>query len=288
MKYGRYYGKLAVCVFMILVIALSLTTATYAWFASNSVVRTDHVISQTDTDTVELLVSETGGDAFHGGSEAVIARVNNTATEELMPVSTADLKNFVYNAGSIDGMAVHFTKTEDEYYYHGRIFLRADAVNHENDERLALYLDESEEMGPLFRNATGNVLNAVRLGLTFDGETSYIFRVSEEQNSGQDRVHNTKLNGVELGENQVIDSSHDTLQAVADPSVPLEEYMLDREGTISGNTSKPLLQMELNRIYTLDIYVYLEGCDPDCSEVTQLGSMDFYLAFYGILTKEGS
>ena len=288
MKYGRYYGKLAICVFMMLVIALSFTTATYAWFSSNRIVRTDRVISQSDTDTVELLVSGTGGDDFHGSSEAVITRVNNTTTDELMPVSTADLKNFVYNDGSVDSMAIHFTRTEDKYYYHGQIFLRADAVNHENDEKLALYLDEPEEKGPLFQNATGNVLNALRLGITIDDESSYIFRVSEEENSSQDRVLHTRLNGVELGEHQVIDSSRDVLQAVDDPSVPLGEYMVDKNGTTKGDSIKPLCKMDLNRIYTLDIYIYLEGCDPDCSEAVELSSMDFYLAFYGILMKEDS
>ena len=288
MKYGRYYGKLAICIFMILVIALSFTTATYAWFSSNSVVRTDRVLSQSDTDEVELLVSGTGGDSFLGSHETAITRVNSTAIDELMPVSTADLKNFVYQDGSVDSMAVHFTKAEDKYYYHGQIFLRADAVNHEDGEKLALYLDESEEKGPLFLSSTGNLLNAVRLGITIDGETSYIFRVSEEENPSQDRSPHTRLNGVDLGEHQVIDSSRDSLRAVDDPSVPMGEYMVDRDGTTKENTIKPLCKMDLNRIYTLDIYVYLEGCDPDCSEAIELGSMDFYLAFYGILVKEDS
>lgn len=288
MKYRKYYEKLAVSVFMMLIIAMSLTTATYAWFTSSRVVHTDRVVSQSSTDTVELLVSSTGGDDFHGSNEAVITRVNNTATDELMPVSTADLKNFVYNDGSVESMAVHFARSDGEYYYHGRIYLRADAVNHRDEDKLALYFDESDDKGPLFQSNADSVLNALRLGITIDGETFYIFRVSDESNPGQNRVLNTRLNGVELGGNQVIDSSQDTLRAVSDPSVPLMEYMVDRDGTTKGNTIKPILLMDLNRVYTLDIYVYLEGCDPDCSEAVQLGNLDFYLAFYGILTKEDS
>ena len=49
---------------------------------------------------------------------------------------------------------------------------------------------------------------------------------------------------------------------------------------------KPLLQMELNRVYKLDIYFYLEGCDPDCSSSVELDEADLYLAFYGVLDRE--
>ena len=46
----------------------------------------------------------------------------------------------------------------------------------------------------------------------------------------------------------------------------------------------PLLEMELNTIYTLDIYFYLEGCDPDCSEEISRDDTNMQLAFYGVPT----
>ena len=46
---------------------------------------------------------------------------------------------------------------------------------------------------------------------------------------------------------------------------------------------KPLIYMELGKIYTLDIYFYLEGCDPDCSNSISYDGADLHLAFYGIL-----
>ena len=45
----------------------------------------------------------------------------------------------------------------------------------------------------------------------------------------------------------------------------------------------PLMYMELNRIYTVDVYLYIEGCDPDCSDSIGLQEADLHLAFYGIL-----
>ena len=46
---------------------------------------------------------------------------------------------------------------------------------------------------------------------------------------------------------------------------------------------QPLLLMELNREYTMDVYFYLEGCDPDCTDDIWHNGVDLQLAFYGIL-----
>jgi hypothetical protein len=44
------------------------------------------------------------------------------------------------------------------------------------------------------------------------------------------------------------------------------------------------MYLELNQIYAVDIYFYLEGCDPDCSDSVSLDGADLHLAFYGVLT----
>lgn len=43
--------------------------------------------------------------------------------------------------------------------------------------------------------------------------------------------------------------------------------------------------MELNRIYTVDVYFYLEGCDPDCSDGLSYQTADIHLAFYGVIDR---
>ena len=62
-------------------------------------------------------------------------------------------------------------------------------------------------------------------------------------------------------------------------------YTIGAEG-VSDNSVKSLVTMNLNQIYEVDIYFYMEGCDPDCSDVAQLDALDFHLSFYGILTEE--
>jgi hypothetical protein len=45
---------------------------------------------------------------------------------------------------------------------------------------------------------------------------------------------------------------------------------------------EPLFYMEMNCIYAVDIYFYLEGCDPDCSDSVSFNEADLRLAFYGV------
>lgn len=283
MKYGSYYGKMIFYGVMILVMTLAFSAATFAWFTSNSRVKSDVVSSRSGSEAVDLLVSLTGGASFRGEKEVDISQANSNGTERLMPVSTADLKNFVYNDANEQSMAVHFAKADPKYYYHFRVYLQAKAENHTADEKLLLFLDNADETGPLFQNATGNVLNAMRLGLVFDDDQTKILRVSEEKNPNQERSANTRLNGVELKENQVISSAQNTLRAVSDPSVPLAEYMVDEDGNVTSNGKGALLKMDLNRIYSVDMFLYLEGCDPDCTDAIGLKELDFHLSFYGIL-----
>lgn len=269
-----------------LAVIVSLTSATYAWFSANSVVRTNRVVGRSGTDQVVLQVSQTGGDNFQGAYETGLVQVNSTNTGFLMPVSTSDLTNYVYNASTVEQTAVSFLKvTGERYYYHGRVYLRATAEGHSENARLALYLDGAESGGSLVRNAKGYLVNAARLGLTFDGGSRKILRLSEEANPEKDRTLNTVLNGNALSAGQVIDSSGSTFQAVTDPSEPLARYMVGTDGLTGNGTISPLLNMELNRVYAVDVFFYLEGCDPDCTDVTRMDELDLHLAFYGVLTE---
>ena len=45
--------------------------------------------------------------------------------------------------------------------------------------------------------------------------------------------------------------------------------------------------MELNTVYPLDIYFYLEGCDPDCNETISTQTCELYLGFFGMVDGEG-
>ena len=264
--------------------------ATFAWFSSNSIVNTDKVTGNTSTDTVELLISSTGVGNFQPGKEANLVQVNASSSELLMPVSTSDLITFVTSPGMVDGKATYFEKIQGEKnYYHGRVYLQAAAQGHSENAKLALYLDSSASAGGSLITATkGYITRAARLGLTFDGSNARIMRLSEESNPSNEQAMNAVVGGVAVQAGQVINGSANPMQIVADPSVPIAQHMVGEDGLTGSTTISPLLMMDLNRIYAVDVYFYLEGCDPDCSEAARLDSLNLHLAFYGVLMEEAN
>lgn len=276
--------KIAYTCLTMLAVTATLITATYAWFSANSVVKTDRVSGRTGTNQIALQVSQTGGEDFKGEKETGIVQLNQYGSSFLLPVSTTDLKNFVYNPNTVAKEAVRFVKVEGEnYYYHGRIYLRAVSVGHSENAKIALYLDSAELGGGVARNIQGYIANAARLGLMFDGGSRRILRVSETENPSDQRMLNTVIDGVALKEGQVIDSSGAELHVANDPSESLKKYMIGEDGSSQNSGITPLFVMNLNQIYAVDIYFYLEGCDPDCASAAKVNSLDLHLAFYGVL-----
>lgn len=280
----RVFRLWSIAVSMIIVL-LVLSVSTYAWFTVNRIVSTDRATARSGTDTLELQISSAGGTSFKGLKEADILQVNHTSLTNLMPVSTADLKTFVYNPVSEGDMATTFRTVENEaYYYHGRFYLRAEAEGRAPGAKMALYLDEENEVGAALAKAEeGMFLNAARLGMTFDGESPVIFALSEEENPTEYQVRNTKWNGTLLGDDQVLGMSEGVITGVKDPAIALSDRTIVMSDTHVTFPAAPLMYMELNRIYTVDVYLYIEGCDPDCSDSIGLQEADLHLAFYGIL-----
>ena len=265
---------------------LSLAAATYAWFTSNRAVGTSTATARTGEETLTLQLSSSGGSAFRDMQTAAITQVNRTSAAKLFPVSTSDLVNFVCAPSTVADQAVHFEKVENEaYYYHGRIYLRASGEGFSGSQVMNLYLDQSEKL--LGKNVDGRLLNAARLGLVFDGDTSkpIILRLSESSNPSDMQSNNTVVNGTKLNGSQVLRYRNGSVSAVSDPSVPVADYAMDAS---LGLPSRTLLSMQIGKIYSLDIYFYLEGCDPDCTDSVSFNTADLQLSFYGVLAGEES
>lgn len=264
---------------------LALAAATLAWFSSNRAVQTNTAIARTGDENLELQLSSSGGSAFRDEETVSIPQVNQTNSENLMPVSTADLTNFVYAASTQSGVASSFQLVRDEAnYYHGRLYMRATGDAGTSGSRMNLYLDQSD--GILGQAAVGYLLNASRLGFVFDGNTSssVIARLSEEENPQDKQTYNTAVNGKTLGKNEVLGYNNGSVFATSDPSAPVADYTISFDNDRVSLPGKALLSMEFNKIYTVDIYFYLEGCDPDCSNDIQLNMADIHLAFYGVMS----
>lgn len=263
---------------------LALAAATFAWFTSNRAVSTSVATARSGEETLELQISSRGGSGFQSMDTAAIQQVNQTSATYLMPVSTADLVNFVYVPLTVNGNASTFEAVKEEkYYYHGRVYLRAQGTGWPQGTKMNLYLDQTD--GLLGTNSDGKMLSAARLGLMFDGDasTAAILRLTEEELSSSKQAYNTVINGKTLGKNQVLSSKNNNVQAVTDPSVSVADYTISFGNEDVQVPSRPLLSMELNKVYTVDVYFYLEGCDPDCSDAIDFQQADLHLAFYGMV-----
>ena len=284
MKHGFRAWYLGITIIFALLV---FSTATYAWFTSNRKVSTGRATARTGNETLELQISSSGG-SFRSEETIAVTQVNQTDVSELMPVSTADLVNFVTVPSTENGMATIFKKVDNEaYYYHGRLYLRALGEGWDSTSRMALYLEQSD--GVLGENISGQLLHAARLGMVFDDDSqSYvILRLSEDENAKSQQNYNTVINGRTLGKNEVLTWKKEAAEPVQDPSVSVESYTIRFQGNSMTLPDKALLTMEFNRIYPVDIYFYLEGCDPDCSDALSFDVAELYLAFYGVL-QEGA
>ena len=95
--------------------ALALTSATFAWFTANREVETEKVTARTGSTNLELQISRKPGDQFSTKSETDEAGNTYTVAElkerdhVLMPVSTEDLKTFIYSPITDEGQATEQT-----------------------------------------------------------------------------------------------------------------------------------------------------------------------------------
>ena len=284
MKHKEKILTLWVLAAFLVLIALTLTTATFAWFTANRKVETDKVTAKSGSADVTLEISRTrspfspgAGKDDSGNDISQVALKTPEAEDVLMPVSTADLNHF-WSSPTFDGngQTTGFVLDEtEEYYYHDTVYLRATSQNAAGSAFL-LYLSNDAEKYPIVRSEDGKLLTAARLGLVFEGQSPRIVRLSDvDSGSGT-----TYLNGNLLSKGEVLGYSGGEPTATADPSESLSALRFD-----AANPGKtPLLTMELNTIYQVDIYFYLEGCDPDCLNET-VGLTDAYLslAFFGLL-----
>jgi hypothetical protein len=263
---------------------MALLASTYAWFTANREVETSVATARTGEEKLELQISAYGGSSFQSQESVPIQQVNQTDAGDLMPVSTDDLTNFVYVPFTQDGQATVFRQVENEqYYYHGRVYLRAVGSGWDSGTKLNLYLDQSDDI--LGSDVDGTMLNAARLGLKFDGGSPVILKLSESSNASANQVLHTVVNGQTLGANQVLHSSGGSVSPVTDPGASAEDHTMTFENNGIQVPQNALYSMELNTIYPVDIYFYLEGCDPDCSESITLKQADLFLAFYGVISQ---
>ena len=278
-------------VLAILVAVATLSVATYAWFTSSRNVATNRVETSTGYSELSLYVKAPSERTYSGNvCELQFSGGNHLF---LLPVSTADLSSFVYCPATVSDRAEKFTRladlSEQNMLCYGTVDMRAELGGDAGSAtRVAVYLDQSDELGLIAEKSEADslLLNAARLGLVVRGapDTARIFYLSDEHNEKNQQVLNTVVNGeLQPGDIVLKSDAGGTVTPVSDPALPLSACMLS-DGYTPG---EPLFYLSPGVDYQIDVFFYLEGCDPDCSDSIEYDAADFGLAFYATLAPEG-
>lgn len=293
LKRKQMMNTTAFAVLWIVLLLALLSAGTYAWFtvnrinhevieevagaAGNNGVSTSRAGAVSGSDGITLQLGTADGDAFEALATVDIRQVNTET--ELMPVSTADLQTFVCSKGTVNGNARGFVPVEDEqYYYHGRLYLRAVADDAKRSNAVALYLEETDGALAVNAGSESALLTACRLGLDFHNGAPVLLSLSDADSGS--RRSNSYLGDVQLTDGQVLSG---TTTAVEDPSQPIERFTAKKGESGYVLPESHLFTMQMNEIYPVDIYFYMEGCDPDCTNALFTQAAEIYLGFYAVV-----
>ena len=268
---------LGAAVFMLLAL-MTATVTTFAWYIYHTSGNTIDV-KMTAGSSVSLQISN-AKDGDYGTSTSLKVG-NDDKTVILTPVSTDYIDTSAqdggfqsaqkFTAGDAERnymLASVFGRADTADFYHTQLFLR---TSYDGD--LPIYVSQIGESG------TGEKLaKALRVGLVVENGKQFFFEL--DSTPGASGQYNTKEGYSADGSylNMVLD--HEKTDGSV---VPVETYDSDNMCSYDTETGKVTLKSDSVQICTvsgkgasgdtgvsygdpvkIDVYVWLEGCDPDC------------------------
>ena len=273
----KSFSKAVLWILLLLAVA---TGSTYAWFSltginSTNVTPMAGTISQGDT-VLMISTNETG--PFDKTCELVL----NGNPDSLKPLSTENLENFYRStAQNKNGIAVLYSNANsrvDQDALHGTVYLQcqnAPCKVYFNREELKLGSDEQ-------------ALAAMRLGMkitSHEGTGTFIWKLDEMGNTSDAQSTLTVPRA-----STVVSSVSDNGQPsyVDDPAQDITVYMAEKgesENEYKDGTQM-LVQLDKDEVASVEYWLYLEGCDEQCSNPVQNRDSEIQLAFAGVDLEE--
>lgn len=250
---------LAIAALTFLIALLAMTVSTFAWYIYNTTAHTTQV-KMVAGSSVSLQIANASEGPYSSSAvmESFTGRLNPVSTDKISG-GFQRAEKFAPQASDNRFVASIFGGAEDMDFYKTSLYLRT------NNEKLDIYLsdigfEDASEAHPLS--------TAIRLGIVAEGR-EYIFAINTQHNPNADDNAATEKDG-----GYVLDSSKTdgtTLPFVpyaqdnycvydrTDGSVTLKENSV-RLCTVTGGGADGYGQP-----VKLDIYLWLEGCDEDCT-----------------------
>ncbi len=263
--------QMGAAIAMVLVAAVALGSATFAWFVNNTKVTAGQA-DVTAKAANTLLISKTNANAW-----ATSLKLENASLSEIVPVSTV---------GS-DGVDLSFVKdtkwatdaTDNKNYASefGRAASGTDYYETSFDVKGSvagskLYLDKETTFAmDEATNANKDMLASMRLGLVVDGKT-YIYQLDGTELSSR---YNTSLGSTSDadGITKAINSNGDAEVINVDNVsknvgvIPLADTPKDNNTFVSTTNNADLLYTFANSgdVVNVKAYIWMEGSDYDCN-----------------------
>lgn len=219
-----------------------------------------------------LLISHATDNAW-----GTTAKFKATTATEFVPVSTIDATSFFKDStwGTETG-----TTQKSEYTAQG--FAAADenkdyfvdSFQVKSSQDCGLYLDTETQF-----TTTGhtNVLKSMRLALVVDGGKTFFYQVDATPISGDGNSYNTTLVSMAAVGVKMAISNTDAADVINADNMNLGDVIALSDGTVTApgdNTTlvekdenKKLCDLTANTPQTINVYIWMEGCDYDCNTV---------------------
>jgi hypothetical protein len=268
-----------IALFWIVLVILCTSVATYAWFSFNPSTNVEPMSSTVSKGTSILLISNSSTGDFE--TSCKLAPSSNP--DELRPLSTADLSGFytalAHNNEGISVMYGDVTDSISDYLIHGTVYLKS------TNGGCNVYLYKSG----LNFGVDIQALASMRLGLkvtTEAGTSTYIFKLDDMGETSGAASTLTVPNA-----DTVVSSIGSDGSAVytADTSLKLSDYLAveSKENDSNPEAGENIFAVLNNdEVAPVEYWLYLEGCDENCSNVVQNRDISLQLAFAGVTREE--
>ena len=266
---------LLISLLWLLLAALTLGGATYAWFTFNNATNVEPMAGTVGDGAVSLLISASRDGPFDKECDLPLEQ----AVEELLPVSTADLQTFYASAAqNKQGITLRYrdvTEQAPQRLMHGTVYLQS------KNRGCDVYFFEPK----LSFGSDGQALSALRLVLKLttetDGEQLLFFRLDDLGGGGAEEQATV------TGDNVVVSSLDAGGQPgyTADPAEDIGAYLAQADGeedTTPRAGEQALCALQADDVASVEYWLYLEGCDTACVNAVQTRELSLQLGFAGV------
>ena len=269
----KSFGKAVLWILFLLVVA---TGTTYAWFSLSGLASTNvtPMAGTISKGSSALLISANHSGPFEKSCELVL----DANPENLKPLSTPDLEHFYRSiAQNKDGITVLYENADNrvkQEAVHGTVYLKCENASCD------VYFNREE----LNLGSDAQALAAMRLGMKITshaGVQTFLWKLDDLGQTGSAQSIQTIPQT-----NAVVSSISGSGQAVYidDPAKNISDYMVrkgnGKEEFSAGN--QKVVPLDEDEIATVEYWLYLEGCDEQCSNPVQNRSSEIKLAFAGV------